>query len=192
MGDYSLTPAYDLMSTVLHTPRETDTALDLYKADMDGTFYSQYGFFGQPEFRTLAEKIGVQAVRAGRILTQLLTHRDEALAMIQRSFLAQGSKDQYRNAYLEKLKRLRMTKDMIASAINPEHLDVYAHTNAPTRLTFRDGSIKVGYFQHTNEMDKLEAENKYTFIEFKNKDEKDPSTIIEGDQLVNVAYQPSK
>lgn len=191
MGDYSLSPAYDLMSTVLHTPQETDTALDLYKGDMDGTFYRQYGSFGQPEFRTLAEKIGVQAVRSGRILTQLLTHRDEVLAMIERSFLTQGSKDQYRNAYLDKLKRLGMTKDMIASAINPKYPGVYAPTNAPTRLTFRDSSIRVGYFQHTRETDKLEAENKYTFIEFKNKDEKDPFSVIEGDQLVNVEYPAS-
>jgi serine/threonine-protein kinase HipA len=188
MGDYTLTPAYDLMCTVLHTPQETDTALDLYKGDMDGTFYSQYGFFGQPEFRTLAEKTGVQSIRSGRIFTQLLTSRDDVLEMIQHAFLSEEIKRKYRNAYQDKLRRMGMTRDMIASAINSEYPGVYAPSRAPTKLTFRDGSVKVGYFQHTPDMDKLEAENKYTFIEFKNKEQKDPYTIVEGDQLVTVEY----
>ena len=41
MGDYSLSPAYDLMSTVLHMPDERDTALDLYIGDIDSKFYKK-------------------------------------------------------------------------------------------------------------------------------------------------------
>jgi serine/threonine-protein kinase HipA len=33
-GEYLLAPAYDLMSTVIHTPHEADTALDLYADDI--------------------------------------------------------------------------------------------------------------------------------------------------------------
>ncbi|WP_276500682.1 HipA domain-containing protein [Terrimonas pollutisoli] len=188
MGDYTLTPAYDLMCTVLHTPNETDTALDMYKGDIDSNFYNEYGFFGQPNFRELAEKLSIQPIRTGRILTQLLTHRGEVTDMIQQSFLSEEVKVKYLNAHQDKLRRMGMTKDMIASAINPEYPGVYAPTNAPTKLTFRDGSAKVGYFQHNPDMDKLEAENKYTFIEFKNRHENDPFTIIEGDQMVNLEY----
>lgn len=188
MGDYTLTPAYDLMCTVLHTPNETDTALDLYKGDIDSVFYDQYGFFGQPDFRELAAKLGIQPIRKGRILTQLLTHRDEVVDMVERSFLSEEMKRRYLNAYQDKLRRMGMTKEMIASAINPRYPGVYAPTNAPTKLTFRDGSVKAGYFQHTADMNKLEEENKYTFIEFKNKDKSNPFTIIEGDQLVSVEY----
>jgi len=188
MGDYTLTSAYDLMCTVLHTPNETDTALDLYKGDIDSEFYSQYGFFGQPDFRILAEKIGIQPIRTGRILTQLLTHRDEVMDIIRQSLLGEEVKIKYMSAYRDKLRRMGMTKDMIAEAINPQYPGVYAPTDEPTKLTFRDGSIKVGYFEHTSEMDKLEAENKYTFVEFKNKNEKDPFTIIEGDQLIGIEY----
>jgi hypothetical protein len=46
----------------------------------------------------------------------------------------------------------------------------------------------VGYFKRTSELDKLAAENKYTFVEFNNRNENDPHTIIEGDQLVGVEY----
>jgi serine/threonine-protein kinase HipA len=111
MGDYALTPAYDLMCTVLHTPNETDTALDLYKADIDSDFYNQYGFFGQPNFRQLAEKLGIQSIRAGRILTQLLTHRNEVISMVQHSFLSEEMKLKYIAAYEDKLKRMGMTND---------------------------------------------------------------------------------
>lgn len=106
MGDYTLTPAYDLMCTVIHTPQETDTALDLYKGDTDGAFYKTYGFFGQPEFRMLAEKIGIQPVRAGRIVTQLLSSEDDVIQMIQHSLLSDKTKINYQNAYLDKLKRM--------------------------------------------------------------------------------------
>lgn len=188
MGDYTLTPAYDLMCTVLHTPNETDTALDLYKGDINSGFYDQYGFFGQPNFRELAEKFSIQPIRTGRILTHLLSHRNEVAGMIQQSFLSEDMKVKYLNAYQDKLRRMGMTKDMIASAINPKYPGVYAPTDAPTKLTFLDGSIKVGYFQHTPDMDKLEAENKYTFIELKNKNENNPFTIVEGDQMVKLEY----
>lgn len=188
MGDYMLTPAYDLMSTVLHTPGEHDTALDLYAGYLDAGFYGTYGFLGQPNFRELGEKIGIQEVRMKRIITQLLSIQNEVLQMIDQSFLSQNIKEKYKAAYKDKIKRMGMTKEMIAKAINPEFPGVYAPTDQPTKLTFRDGSMKVGYFQHTADMDKLEKENKYTFIEYKNKGKEDPFTIIEGDQLSEVEY----
>jgi serine/threonine-protein kinase HipA len=177
MGDYSLTPAYDLMCTVLHTPQESDTALDLYKGDMDGGFYKRYGCFGQPEFRTLAEKIGIKTLRAERILTQVLTSRDESIQMIQRSLLSEEAKSRYQNAYLDKLSRMGMTKEMIAKA---------APANAQVKLVFRDGTTKEGWFQPSVDTDQPEAGNKYSFIEFSNRNEKNPCTIIDGDELVAV------
>lgn len=106
MGDHTLSPAYDLMCTVLHTPNETDTALDLYKNDIDSDFYSTYGFFGQPDFQAFAEKAGIQPIRAERIITQLLTHRDKVKDMIQKSFLREEVKVKYLNAYQDKLRRM--------------------------------------------------------------------------------------
>lgn len=192
MGDYTLTPAYDLMSTVLHTPTETDLALELYKGDMDGAFYRSYGFFGQPAFRNFAERIGLIPNRSMRILTQLLTRQEKAMELIQRSFLHDEIKAKYMSNYQEKVRRMGMTHDMIAAAINTQYPGVYASTSAPTKLTFRDGSIMMGYFQHREDMDVLGAENKYTFIQLKDKDTKDPFTIVEGDQLVNVECPSSQ
>jgi serine/threonine-protein kinase HipA len=109
MGDYTLTPAYDMMCTVLHTPNETDTALDLYKGDTDSEFYSRYGHFGQPDFRAFAQKIGLLPQRTDRVLTHLLSARDRVLDMIQQSFLSETIKTRYAQAYQDKLQRMGMT-----------------------------------------------------------------------------------
>jgi len=107
MGDYTLSPAYDLMSTVLHTPTETDTALDLYQGDTTSAFFSKHGYFGQPDFKTLAEKFGLLPVRTARIFKQLLTKNEKVVEMINQSFLSPSIKTKYENAYLDKLKRMQ-------------------------------------------------------------------------------------
>jgi serine/threonine-protein kinase HipA len=188
MGDYILTPAYDLMSTILHTPLEEDTALDLYRDDIDSPFYSTYGFFGQENFRQLADKMGLLPRRTNRILTELLSSKDQTFAMIENSFLRSDLKTRYRAAYIDKIRRMGMTADLIGRSIDPQYPKVYGPTTAPVKLTFLDRTIKVGYFQSNEDRDKLLAENKYSFIENNNRHEKNPFTIIEGDQLTNVEY----
>jgi serine/threonine-protein kinase HipA len=105
MGDYGLSPAYDLMSTVLHTINETDTALDLYEGSVDSVFYSTYGFYGQANFRELAERIGLLPVRTGRIMTQLLSSGDQVTEMIGQSFLREAVKEKYLKVYEDKMRR---------------------------------------------------------------------------------------
>ena len=109
-GEYTLSPAYDLMCTVLHTPLESDTALDLYPGSMDSPFYSGFGFYGQADFRILADKLGIVPVRRDRILTQLLSQADRVMQMIDHSFLKDSTKEKYRDAYREKVMRMGMTE----------------------------------------------------------------------------------
>jgi serine/threonine-protein kinase HipA len=108
MGDYTLTPAYDLMCTVLHTPNESDTALDLYKGDINSSFYNEYGFLGQPNFLKLAEKLGIQPIRARRILTQAIAHREGVIDKIHQSYLNEEAKVKYLHAYQDKLRRMEI------------------------------------------------------------------------------------
>ncbi|GEM_PF-73288 len=194
MGDYTLTPAYDVMCTLLHVPTEPDMALDLYVGDHQSTFYEKYGFFGQADFRAFADKLGVQPVRVRRLLTQLLSKRNEVMALIEKSFLPAAIKKDYSKKYLERLHRLGMTEQMIGEVIDPEHPGVYAPTKQPVTLTFLDRSIKVGFFHHTPESEKLKVHNQYTFVEtqhakaFKEQAGEALMTIVNGDEMVNVAY----
>lgn len=87
-----------------------------------------------------------------------------------------------------------MTEKEIAKAINPKYPGVYAPTNAPTTLYYKDGSIKAGYFQHTPDSEELKKKNIFTFIEFRNAKEyratgdKKFVTEVCGDDLDKVFY----
>jgi len=194
MGDYSLSPAYDLMCTALHMPSESDSALDLYPGDIDSEFYKKQGYFGQPDFRALADKLGLLPKRAARIITHLLSGKEKVIRMVQESFLSDEAKRKYAGAYQEKLKRMGMTKDMIANIIDPVQHEVYATTHAPTKLIFRDGSFKTGHFENNRRTKELEEQNKFTFVESANeeafeKTKEDKLIIsIEGDELIDVVY----
>lgn len=195
MGDYTLTPAYDVMCTLLHVPTETDMALDLYAGDHESVFYEKYGFFGQADFRAFANKLGLQPVRAGRLITELLSKRDEVIALIEKSFLPEAIKKDYTQKYLERSGRLGMTEQMISEVIDPEHPGVYAATKQPVTLTFLDRSTKVGFFYRTPESEKLKLKNQYNFVEtrhakaYKEKPGEELMTIVNGDELVEVVYR---
>lgn len=104
-GDYMLSKAYDLMSTVLHTPSESDTALDLYKDDIGSKFYSQHGYFGRSDFETLADKIGLIPKRAQHIVDTMLGRQHEVMAMVYGSFLSTEAKEKYIQYYKDKVRR---------------------------------------------------------------------------------------
>lgn len=109
MRDYALSPAYDLMSTVLHTPNESDAALNLYEDDLDSAFYNTYGCYGQPDFRELATRMGIIPARANRIISQLLLSRDQVENLVNNSFLTEATKAKYLKAYRDKLRRMDFT-----------------------------------------------------------------------------------
>ena len=104
-GEYKLTPAYDLMSTVLHTPDESDTALSLYQGDIDSEFYQHYGFFGKPNFIELAKRWGILEKRAEKILLKVMDRKDFVIEFIHRSFLSESVKLKYIHNYMDKIKR---------------------------------------------------------------------------------------
>ncbi len=106
-GDYTLSKAYDLMCTVLHTPNESDTALDLYKGDIKSEFYQKYGYFGRPNFEELARVIGLLPKRVNNIINTLLGKQEEVAGFVGNSFLKDDLKTKYLNYYNDKLKRLK-------------------------------------------------------------------------------------
>lgn len=104
-GEYLLTPAYDLMSTVLHTPHESDTALSLYDGHIDSSFYQHYGFYGIPNFIELAKRLGIVEKRAERILLEFTARKEVAIGLIQQSFLTEAVKEKYVANYVDKMNR---------------------------------------------------------------------------------------
>ncbi len=107
--EYEMTPAYDLLSTVIHTPQESDTALNLYQDDIQSAHYSRYGFYGSENFSELSRRFGLVEKRAKRITEEFLIKKDEALAFIKNSFLTEEVQSVYIHNFLEKLKRIAST-----------------------------------------------------------------------------------
>lgn len=106
-GDYTLSKAYDLMSTVIHTPNESDTALDLYTGDTDSDFFQHYGYLGRPNFEELATRLGLLPARSKGIIDALLAKQEDVFKMVDYSFLEKATKEKYIKHYIDKLKRFR-------------------------------------------------------------------------------------
>jgi serine/threonine-protein kinase HipA len=183
-GEYLLSKAYDLMSTVLHTPNESDTAMELFKGDMDTEFYAIFGCYGQPHFRELGLRLGLVPKRITQILTRMLMSTEEVFSMIDDSFLQEKVKAKYKEAYLKKLWLMGMTKTMIAYSVN--------FRSVIARLSFLRGPAITGEFQITSNLSALESNNKFLFVESCNLEEyqktKNPDLLItvDGDMLANV------
>jgi serine/threonine-protein kinase HipA len=105
-GEYQLSPAYDLLSTVIHSPGESDTALQLYQGDYDSAFYSKYGYYGRPNFLELAKRLSILPKRAERILAQFIIKQPIVVEMINNSFLSHNVKANYLKNFSEKLVRI--------------------------------------------------------------------------------------
>jgi serine/threonine-protein kinase HipA len=106
-GEYLLAPAYDLMSTVIHTPHESDTALDLYAEDINSAYYLAYGHYGRENFMELATRLGIVETRAVRILDQFNTSKEGIIEFINTSFLSEEVKKLYISCFNDKVKRIQ-------------------------------------------------------------------------------------
>lgn len=107
-GEYQLSPAYDLLSTVIHSPGESDTALQLYDRDFDSTFYSKYGYYGRVNFLELAKRLSILPKRAERILDSYTMNADRVNQMIAKSLLLPEVKAIYEKNFEDKLGRIRV------------------------------------------------------------------------------------
>jgi len=172
--DYGFSKAYDLMSTVLHTPGEIPTALELCEEDMENEFFGKYGMYGQRSFRTLAGKLGILPIRVERIFNQMLSSRAAVIDMINNSFLSNGAKDIYIYNYQRRLEFMGMTERLIIDAIEPGVKHIPTHRKV--RLHLPRSVELTGNF-----VTKLEN-NKYKFLD----DKSNLETVIEGEELYAV------
>jgi serine/threonine-protein kinase HipA len=105
-GELELTPAYDLLSTIIHTPRESDTALQLFEKDYEYDYYAAYGHYGRNEFASLAQQLGVVEVRYLRMIEAFIEKKDAVVKYIENSFLSPGVKQKYHDNFMERIGRL--------------------------------------------------------------------------------------
>lgn len=105
-GDYILTPTYDIISTSVHFPNESRTALDLFD-DYKSDYFLRNGFYGRPDFLALADMFGMKMDRATRFLDQFALRRDHALKLVVRSFMTPPAQSDYAARFEDRLQTLQ-------------------------------------------------------------------------------------
>lgn len=105
-GEYRLSPAYDLMNTALHVD-DDDFALEggLSRNQETSDTMDRTGHPSQEDFRRFGATIGLQPGRVERILQRFALLPEEALLLIERSFLSAKSKRSYRRIIKERTSR---------------------------------------------------------------------------------------
>ena len=105
-GEMELSPSYDLMSTIIHTPGERDTALDLYDKDHESVYYSTYGHYGRTEFIEFAKRLGIVEVRYMRIINEFIENETVVNIFIQNSSLSNKALDSFITNFKSRIRRL--------------------------------------------------------------------------------------
>jgi serine/threonine-protein kinase HipA len=106
LGEMELSPSYDLMSTIIHTPGERDTALDLYDKDYESAYYNTYGHYGRTEFIEFAKKLGIVEVRYMRIINEFIKNKEVIVKKLRQSLLSEQGKKCYNYNLLNRLNRI--------------------------------------------------------------------------------------
>jgi len=102
-GEYGFTLAYDLLSSSLHLPNESRTALEFFR-DLETKSFEANGFYAHDDFMALAHGLGIQEKIAQKILKEFLSKGAETLAMLDISFLSLDAKKRYKALYLDRVK----------------------------------------------------------------------------------------
>ncbi len=104
-SEMELSPSYDLMSTIIHTPGERDTALDLFEKDHESEYYATYGHYGRTEFIEFAKRLGIVEVRYMRVINEFVENESSVYDFIQNSSLSNNSKGSFITSFKSRVKR---------------------------------------------------------------------------------------
>jgi serine/threonine-protein kinase HipA len=106
LGEMELSPSYDLMSTIIHTPGERDTALDLFEKDHESDYYATYGHYGRTEFIEFAKRLGIVEVRYMRMINEFIENETAVYDLIKNSNLSESALDSFITNFKLRIKRL--------------------------------------------------------------------------------------
>ena len=101
-GDYSLSPAYDLLCTTLHLPTESRTALDIFDDFITPSFDAN-AFAKRSDFMELANRFGLREPRVVAILDRFAIERPTMEALLDRSLLSPEGNARYRAILADRL-----------------------------------------------------------------------------------------
>ncbi|RZK44743.1 MAG: HipA domain-containing protein, partial [Hymenobacter sp.] len=106
-GDYTLTPAYDLLNTSLHVDDGNGLALDLFADDYETPSFAANGYLAYDDFFEFGRRIGLPPSRVRRVLADLASHEEATAQLLGRSFLSAEMQARYAASLEGRRQRLR-------------------------------------------------------------------------------------
>ncbi len=106
-GDYTLSPAYDLINTRIHVD-DTDFALDhgLFADGFQSKVMKLKGYAGVEDFYEFAKRLGIKEKRRDKILEPFIKKQEKVEQLITHSFLSDKMKRAYLMMYQTRRNRL--------------------------------------------------------------------------------------
>jgi len=105
-GDYGLTPAYDLLSSSIHLPNESRTALELFE-EYETKSFEANGFYAYDDFMVFGEKLGLSKKMVESIIKTFMGYEPKVLALLKSSFLSLEAQERYEALFLDRAKAIR-------------------------------------------------------------------------------------
>lgn len=106
LGDYVLTPAYDLLATSIHFPEESALALAMFADGHYTPAYEARGFYSLPDFVELGGKFGVVPEAVAQMAAMMRGAEAKVEEMVEGSALSAGAKVAYLDAYRDRVRAL--------------------------------------------------------------------------------------
>ena len=109
LGDYVMTPAYDLLNTFLHYPGDqTFMALSLFhNPDFMTPEFEHLGYYSTPDFVALGRAYGLDDRSVFKIVTEYKLKAQQVEAMVKDSLLSEDAKKEYLRIFNERLAMFR-------------------------------------------------------------------------------------
>jgi len=108
LGDYVMTPAYDLLNTFLHYPTDLSfLALSLFRGDDMTPEFERLGFYTAPDFIRLGKAYGVDEASVIEMIRFFRAKACAVEALTRRSFLSDAAQEAYLCLFRDRLNAFR-------------------------------------------------------------------------------------
>lgn len=105
LGDYVMTPAYDLLNTTLHYPSDlTFMALSLFKdPDFMTPRFEELGYYSTPDFIALGRAYGLSEHGVISLVSRFVSSVDDVELQVRSSLLSADAQDEYLRIFHDRL-----------------------------------------------------------------------------------------
>lgn len=109
-GKYNqLTPNYDSINTRLYFPNETEMALDFLHDDELTPTRKKPGYYSRADFDELARRLELNEKATKKLYTEFINKKDDAITLINNSFLPDEFKENYQKQMAQRLEKLMLS-----------------------------------------------------------------------------------